>query len=205
MIRAVVRVGTLHLGRNALFVHVFDNRICFATNTMFVSTLWKSPGAGIPLIDSESLNGLRLIDVALQSTDDPTHERISLGLRWYDRSFSEHGVDALLSAWFAIESVGMTSTNVGELHQHLADAYGITKQSAQAEFQLGKIFGLRAQIVHDGARPPIHVDLVAYLQAVFIDLVRYMLGQPPLKRARQALSHSTEQPTIWLPKASRHV
>jgi len=46
--------------------------------------------------------------------------------------------------------------------------------------------------VHNGLRPQIHVDLLAYLEGVFIDVDSTSLGQVNWEMARTALTQSTE-------------
>jgi hypothetical protein len=136
---------------------------------------------------------MHLLDQGLRS-------QLELGLRWYGSSFGQKGdVDSLLAAWFAIEAIGMSTENVRDLHVHLAAAYGISEDAARREFQLGKIHGLRGDIVHRGERPPIHADLLAYLQAVFVDVFRHRVRRPSWRLARAAINSATESPSKWFP------
>jgi hypothetical protein len=199
----VVGLATMQLGRSAVFEKLFENVLDFATGEAKASTIFKTPDRRMPKIDQSSLDGLLEVEVARRALLPPDQARIALGLRWYLDSFTKaDGIDSLLSLWFAIETVGMRTTNVNEISDQLAIVYGIVKQDARDEFQIGKVFGLRSEIVHNGLRPQIHVDLLAYLDGVFIDVTRLLLGQVNWEMTRTALTQSTEHPTIWFPHYS---
>jgi hypothetical protein len=58
---------------------------------------------------------------------------------------------------------------------------------------------LRADIVHNGARPVIHGLLIDYLQAVFVDVIRATRDLPNEGRARTALNDPRAPIADWFP------
>lgn len=198
----IAGIATIRLGRNALFVHRYDNQICLAKSEASASTpALKSPGDEAPRIDAASLQQLSLLDAAIKAVDGPTRERLGLAIRWYDASFrASEPIDDFLAAWFAVEAAdGSGDRVVSSINRRLASAHGITERDATTEFQIGKVFNLRGQIAHEGLRPAIHADLLAYLQHVFLDVVDHVLGQPALGHTRSAMTLAAEHPSRWLP------
>jgi len=191
---------SVQLGRSAIFRKRYENVVFLAAGQVSSSSpAFKSPDGRMPTIDVASLDELRNADAALGRLADSERRRAGLGLRWYDESHSKEDIDALLSIWLALETIGMQTTNVRDLHDALALVYRYDRASAESEFQLGKIQGLRSRIVHNGLRPPVHADLMAFLQAVFVDVFRQMIGGEPWNLARQSLIDCTEEPAKWFP------
>lgn len=81
----------------------------------------------------------------------------------------------------------MTSTDIADLNESLAGAYGTTRASAATEFGIGRLFGLRSQIVHNGARKRVSTDLTDYMECLYADLLVYELLGESLGRARMLL------------------
>src|SRR5216684_338281 len=53
------------------------------------------------------------------------HHRVLLSLRWFEQALFDHGIDAFLKYWIAVETVGMPDTsNIRPLIESLAVAYG---------------------------------------------------------------------------------
>ncbi|GAA0887472.1 hypothetical protein [Rhodanobacter soli] len=115
-------------------------------------------------------------------------QKITLSLHWHLKGIQSDGLDSFLSLWIALETLAMTSTNIADLNSALAAVYNITRESASAEFGVGRIFGLRSQIVHNGIRKRISTDLTDYMECLYADLLVYELLGDPLGRARSLLS-----------------
>ena len=99
------------------------------------------------------------------------------------------GTDGFLSVWIAIEVLGMPDdTNVKPAVQLLAKIYQLDYQAAVKRFQLGRIHGFRSKIVHAGMIFPIHSLLMAYLQAIYVDLLAETLSLPHGRRAEKVLN-----------------
>ena len=106
-------------------------------------------------------------------------ERIELALRWFYESNRRYAVDALLSAWIAIEAVAMDGDgHIQPLKDLLAAAYGTTSGDVAARLHLGRLSSIRAGIVHRGSRHSLAPLLVDYVQALFVDVLDVALNRP---------------------------
>ena len=86
-------------------------------------------------------------------------------------------------------TIGMPdTTNVRPLNDSLASAYGIPLEEAHDRFAIGRLFGLRSRIVHDGFMMPIYGQLLQYIEAVYIDVLHQHLGLPCAKKAEKVAS-----------------
>ncbi|MFH1994183.1 MAG: hypothetical protein ABIJ24_00585, partial [Nitrospinota bacterium] len=69
------------------------------------------------------------------------------------------------------------------LNESLANAYGISVPEASIKFGIGKIFGLRSRVVHNGEDIPIHSLLSEYLKSIYVDILLDQLGLKSQQRA----------------------
>jgi hypothetical protein len=124
----------------------------------------------------------------IEKRDQGQKQKIILSLHWHLKGIQSDGLDSFLSLWIALETLTMTSTNVAGLNNALAAAYGITRELAAEEFGVGRLFGLRSQIVHNGIRKRISTDLTDYMECLYADLLVHELLGESLGRARELLS-----------------
>lgn len=140
-----------------------------------------------PNLQAPALQLLSQASVNLQALLEEERNRVILSLRWYNQSL-EQGLDGFLSIWIAIEAIGMQDdTNVKPAVQLLANIYQLDYQAAVNRFQLGRIHGFRSKIVHGRKRFAIHTLLIAYLQAIYLDLLTEALHLPCRRGAERVL------------------
>ncbi|MBD0325807.1 MAG: hypothetical protein ICV68_05215, partial [Pyrinomonadaceae bacterium] len=114
---------------------------------------------------------------------------IKLSLRWFESAlYGKGGIDAYLKYWFAIETLGMPSTtNIRPLVESLSRAYGISHEEAQQKFSIGRLFGLRSRIVHEGQIISVHQNLTKYIEALYVDVLLEHLGLASEHRAEDVI------------------
>jgi len=177
-------------GRNAAFELMFDNILPMTgENTMVISPVVENPLC-FPAPDFSSMRLLDIQNVAKAIECLPLEERnrIKLSLRWLESAMRKHGVDSFLSFWIALETLAMDTTDIRAINQSLAKAYGVSIQDASQRFGVGRIFGLRSQIVHHGNIAAIHQNLEQYLEALYTDLLLAELHLPSEHKAQLVLS-----------------
>lgn len=86
--------------------------------------------------------------------------------------------------------------NVTPLNEALAAAYGIGTNEARKRFGLGRIFGFRSRLVHNGERLVVQGLLDAYLVGLFRDVLFHKLKLPPQGFAEAVV----QQPSFDLPQ-----
>jgi hypothetical protein len=69
-----------------------------------------------------------------------------------------------------------TRNNVGPLKETLARVYGLSAEDGETRFGIGRIYGFRSKIMHEGATPSISGQLLDYLDAVYRDVLFERLG-----------------------------
>jgi hypothetical protein len=181
-------------GRNIVYRRLFDNIVqcgkeqVSSFNRAVENPLWFPA----PIIDDTHLAELTAADARIASLADQDKQRIQLSLRWFESAVFDNGVDAFLKCWIALETLGMPdTTNIRPLNETLAGAYGISVDEARDRFGIGKLFGLRSRIVHDGVFVTIGGEFQKYTEAIFIDVLRHELELTCAKKAEEILTNPT--------------
>ena len=186
-------------GKNTNYWHITDYILHFPEgNKTFISPSIKMPD---PCSAFSTEIMVESISEKISSLELELQSRIKLALRWVDSSEHEtNGIDEFLKLWFAIETISMLdSTDIKPLVTRLAQIYKLEPQKAKEYFGVGRILGLRSNIVHNGYITGIHQQLIYYLKAIFNDTLLDICGLPNNKRALQVLEDSTFNKATWLP------
>lgn len=185
------------LGRNAVYRLVFDNvaQVAFGASGQTVSvssTTIENPfWFPAPSLDDPTIDLIKQAGKTLAAADLVRRERYALALRWFHQALYGGGIDSFLRYWIAIEAVSpMTSGDIAPLVRALAHGYGIAVGDVKARYGIGRIYGFRGRIVHQGARGPVHGRLLDYLGALFVELLRIGLGLPVARSLDALLSSS---------------
>lgn len=161
-------------GRNMAFERVVDNIATLKDDkTTAMSPSFINPSAfPIPDVSKERCETIHKAGLILQKKPDNIRRRIELSLHWYEKGMRSMGLDGFVNYWIAIETLGMPdTTNIRPLNQCLASAYGITIEEATNKFGMGKIFGFRSRILHNGEDLSINQLLSEYMECIFIDIL----------------------------------
>lgn len=187
-------------GLNANYSHIFTRVLELPSGTQssagpVIAVPHTMP---VPFVSGDRVG--RIAD-ALPSLDPSLQTRLLLGLRWFDKADRETDpVDAFLKSWFAVEVIGMPdTTNIRPVVEKLAAIYALSYQDAVTRFQIGRVQSLRADIVHNGLVRPIHQQLHRYVQAVFVDVLFHLTGQPSERRTEAVLQDATFAYPTWRP------
>lgn len=116
--------------------------------------------------------------------------RCSNGLFFYAQSIEYPLVPSFLSIWTAIECVSIIQgTNIIHVKNDLSSIYKIDKSQIDEEFQLGKIFGVRSNIVHNGTgMDKVSESLILLLRSIFSDLLQFKIGEETGFQSRSLVS-----------------
>lgn len=168
-------------GSNVAYRRFFDNVVRPHLNRRTVmGESFRNP-ASMPAPDIRQERTRLAIDAdqAMKELPPPERNRVSLSLRWFGDAQHAKGVDLFLKLWFAIEALGMSDRdNLRPVVRALAHSYGIADQDARMRFAVGRLFGFRSKIVHQGEIHPIHANLSDYLAAIYLDVLYDRLGLP---------------------------
>lgn len=186
-------------GKNTNYLHVTDYILHFPLgNNSTVSPSIKMPDP-FPAFSKEII--VESISQKINSLESDLQSRIKLSLRWVDSAEHEtNSLDEFLKLWFAIETISMPdTTNIKPLINRLAQIYNVDIHGVQDLFGIGKIFGLRSNIVHNGFNIGIHQQLNRFLKAIFNDVLLDICTCRSNKKAEQVLNDATFNKADWLP------
>ncbi|MFH1114783.1 MAG: hypothetical protein V1792_12780 [Pseudomonadota bacterium] len=98
------------------------------------------------------------------------------------------GVDSFVKYWISLETLAMKdTTKVRPINEILAKCYDLTVKAATNRFHVGRLYGVRGDIVHKGVSKGIDLTLKKYLEAIYLDVLFHKLGLPCEHRAGSLL------------------
>ena len=176
-------------GRNAAFELIFDNIAPMTgENLTVISPVVENPmWFKVPDFKPERLLKIQKAMETIHRLPQAERNRIKLSLRWFESAMRKSGVDSFLSFWIALETLAMDDTNIRPINETLAHVYGASTQEVAIKFGVGRVFGLRAKIVHQGRMASFHANLQRYLEALYSDILLAKLKLPPEHRAQNVL------------------
>lgn len=163
---------------NMIFTHLFDYvyNLSRKEKSVIGNVIINPFSMPIPELSKERLAFITTIDDAIESKEASLRERIRLSLRWYKSAIYDENVDAFIKYWIAIETLGMSDTKISPLNRALARIYNISQEETRNKFNIGRIFGIRGRIIHDGEQLQIGVTILGYLESIYIDLLYDAIG-----------------------------
>jgi len=186
-------------GKNTNYWHITDYILHLPkANVSIVSPVIKVPDP-VSAFNTEII--AESVSRKIDSLEPYLISRIKLCLRWIDSAEHEiNSLDEFLKLWFAIETLAMPdTTDIKPLVNRLQLIYNIDKYKAQKYFAIGKIFGLRSNVVHNGLNIGIHQQLNSYLRALLNDILMDICGYPSKRLAEKILEDTKFNKADWLP------
>lgn len=179
-------------GRTLVFDKLYDNiRSMSRGKTTAFSRAMLNPGAlVVPRIDAGRI-GLAQAIGAAAFQESKEGARLRLSLRWFDASVqSDDNVDSFIRCWIALETFAMPdSTNIAPINEALVSVYGLSdSDTARDRFRVGRLYGLRGDIVHSGSPTSLNGAVDEYLRAIYVDTLLFMCAVPSDKRAEAVRS-----------------
>lgn len=178
-------------GRNMAFERVFDNTVRLKDGQITVSSdSWVTPKAfPVPDIARKRLDEIHMVGKILESKTGKERQRFEQSLHWFESGMRDpNPLDGFIKYWIALETLGMPdTTDIRPLNESLARGYGAGIDDVKSKFGIGKIFGFRSRILHDGDNLPIHQSLSEYMEALFLDVLFAHLGVSSAQKAAKIL------------------
>lgn len=190
------------MGRNAAFEPAFemslrlrDAGLSRRSPAMENPSVLNAPDISLPAVNSVS----RVLG-ALRTVDEETGKRVRLALRWYQRALGDHrslvvgdaSAEGFIQYWLALETLAMpNTTDIGPIKRLLADIHDLSTQEVGELFPIGKIYGLRSEVLHRGEmKSSSSGNLQDFMSDVFTDLLTHILGLPSGERTSKYLDGS---------------
>lgn len=187
-IEEVVGQLTTHGGLFLAFEHLEDywmklseDRLSGAHRVILDNTWWEAPD-----LSEDAQKKWLLLHQAVAAAKEP--DRLRLSLRWVDEAKrSPAGTDGFLKLWFALEILtGSSGKNtVSRINAALRTTYEMSQSEVSRGFAVGRIFGLRSQIVHHGLKVSLAGPFLTYVAGMYLDILVSLLGFQPSERARE--------------------
>lgn len=179
-------------GRNMVYEHLFNNVVRLSDKKITVTAFNVEVPAWFaePDISDSKLKIIEQTNKRIDLLEDQVRNRIRLSLRWFESAIYDKGIDSLLKYWISIETLAMPdTTNIKVINEILSSAYKRTLDEVRDLFEVGRLFGLRSSIVHEGFNVPIGGLLLKYLEALYVDILFGILGLPCESRAEEIIKN----------------
>ena len=164
--------------RNLVFEKISDTAVVATGQTIGFGDPFENPAFfPTPDVQQPALDLFRSAMEGINGLPAAERNRIELSLGWIEQSQrGMNGADSFVKAWIALEILAMPDwDNLTPMNEALAQAYGIGVQEARDRFEVGRLFGLRGQILHAG-RTAVDARVIAYASCLYQDLLRGKLG-----------------------------
>ena len=178
-------------GRRAAFRKLYDYDLAMGTGQFSApGPVYENPiQTAPPQTDLGSIGAIGRVSANIIQKAEPQRERMKTSLHWFYKSTCEsRGTDSFVECWIALEAMmGGNDDIVEKVAGVLAGAYSTETGKAKAEFAIGRLYGKRCDIVHEGMRHlPERLD--QYLFAVYSDVLCAMADLPSLGKVRAFLA-----------------
>lgn len=176
--------GKDFLGKKVFTQEIHDNKSA-ALTPGFLSPYYRIATD----IDESKFSNLSIFEDKLNSLGSTDKQSILRSLAWLSDSTKSYNADSFLRLWIALE-IGFTKTDnaVKELRNRISKANDIENEEVDSYFCIGKLYGLRAEIVHRGKNPPIDGSILDVMFYIYTDLLFMKLTGQKDKRALNYLS-----------------
>ncbi len=181
--------------RNIAFRHLFTQTIGIQDDSMaMASDAFRLPfDLPKPDLSEQALNRFRSSHSHITSLEPEQQRKVRLSLRWHLKGIQSDGVESFLNFWIALETLAMDTTNISDINRMLASAYRVSPGLASKTFGVGRIYGLRCSVVHNGSRKNISANLTDYMECLYSDLLQYaLLGKAQRRAEAYMLEHSLD-------------
>lgn len=171
--------------RNLVFEKISDTVVAATGQTIGFGDPFENPGFfPAPDVQPPAVDLLRSAMEGLNGMRAAQRNRIELSLGWIEQSQrGMNSADSFVKAWIALEILAMPDwNNLTPMNEAIAQAYGIGLEQARLRFEVGRLFGLRGEILHEG-RIAVDARLIAYASCLYQDLLCGQLGLPFIGRA----------------------
>jgi hypothetical protein len=181
---------------NMVYEHVFDYvyNLSRKEKSVIGNVIINPNSFPIPILEKKQLEIIINIDNSIESKEEPVKTRIRLALRWFKSAIYDVSGDAFIKYWIAIETLGMPdTTNIRPVNESLARIYNITLDESVKKFNIGRIFGLRGMIIHNGQQLQISSTILDYLESIFVDLLFEEVGYRSEHRVGNFIDENGEE------------
>lgn len=174
-----VGLGMALLGENFAHSLVFENYMHGDGRPVAILARFRLPIMFPPTGLPASAQWLKRTGERIAASAPDAQRRIAHAVTWLSEGMAKDGADGILAMWIGLEILTMRQgTDIRPINERLATLYGLDYRAACTRFCVGRLFGLRAEIVHGGSRATVTSNIAFYLRCVFVDCLAQELGVP---------------------------
>lgn len=180
-IKSYASLFSIVFGENVIYKQIFENIISCKTGipTATSSTIINPRSNPNPIISTKNLLQVSDIVKAKNNLNQTLQNKVDSSLTWYYDSIKDFGTSSFLKCWIAIEILVLNDSNIKPIKEIFYKIYNESETRDNELFMIGKLYGIRGEIVHDGSKRPIHGLLLKYLQFIYIDIFYEILQLEP--------------------------
>ena len=131
--------------------------------------------------------------------DKPIKNRFILSANWLLKSRNLSGPDSFLAKWISLETLCMPDrTNIMPIVDLLSNAYGYSSEIIKEKFQIGRSFGLRGDIVHNGYHVDLEFKYLSMIDFIILDCMIEILNLNCVRYTEKYLKVMKFDPTKYL-------
>lgn len=186
---------SLHFGSNLIKDQIVIGTTIFELHSH--SNYSVTSAIGVQILDFNlsgvniNLGNLQNIGTLINAFEiSQEKNKIELCTNWYLKSFSLSDLDNFIAKWIALETLCMEeSSNIYPIKQLLGEIYNMKPDHASSHFCIGRIYGLRSEIVHNGHLITFKPAILEYLGHIIEDCLHKKLGSNSLNLAQRTLDN----------------
>lgn len=176
-------------GRNAAFEEVFRAHVKPEPNSVQLTADSSLNPATFPEIGRVHAV-LESTHHALLALDRSPHgAKVAASLDWFEQSLEGRNTDGFVKCWIALETLMMYDANVAPIVDRLGSIFGLKENAVHDQLGPRALQKLRNRVVHSGDVAKIHHKVLDHISAMYVDLLRDVLGLPA-KRHMLELSNT---------------
>ena len=129
-------------------------------------------------IDESSLKNLINTHQEIEKiTDNGLKRKIKLSMSWFNKTVNTTFHEKFMYLWIALEILTMKDgSNIKPLKELLSKAYNIPSEQLESSFCIGRIYGLRGRIFHNGFTPNLEFEFLYFCDLLYFDSLNQILG-----------------------------
>lgn len=155
-------------GRGVGYEKTYDNIIKINLNNISMECQMQVEILKEPDLEN-IIDKISEVDMNIQNLSEIKKNKAILSLRWFNDATYDEGIDAFLKYWIAMEILTMErETDIKLLKQKICQIYN---KSNEDYFEIGRLFGLRGRIIHDGQITSVDEQLLKYMGALYKDIL----------------------------------
>lgn len=176
-----------------LFTYLFEYTSTFEKGELYGKLKFDAVHIHVRSVTLPNRNAMTIIYLThekINQLPENVSNKVKLSLTWFNKTLNARSYDRFLFCWIALEILTMKNeSDVKTLKRILGKAYSLDNSQVEPTFGVGKLYGLRSKIVHEGYTPSLSLDFLHYCELLYIDIFNEVMENSQKKLALQHLEN----------------